>query len=331
MLSRALSVSSPWKSSLSVSSTPSISSPIVRIVRCGTTVRTSQSLCSSPLFPSGNVTKTTTEVSDFLPRTASFFTKKKKTRYRTEFSVRIFSESKAYFSTNGTEMKRFGVLQTGHASPYTENKYGDYGKMFIELLQDERGEGEEWKVFKVLEGEFPSDEDLDNYNGWVITGSRHDAHGTEEWIKKLCETLQELNERKKKILGVCFGHQVLSRALGGETGRSKVGWSVGLKEVVLNPSLEKKTYGKNLPRVIRILGVHQDQVSSVPPTGELLASSPSTPVEMFSVGEHVLGIQGHPEFRKDVIEDLVSTRLQSGIISLQKKHEKVWRVKITTN
>ena len=56
------------------------------------------------------------------------------------------------------------------------------------------------------------------------------------------------------------------------------------------------------------------QVSKVPPLGEILASSPNTPVEIFCVGDTALGIQGHPEFSKDVVEDLLRSRVESGAV-----------------
>lgn len=104
-----------------------------------------------------------------------------------------------------TKTRRFAVLTTGHAAEYCVAKYGGYGSMFITMLSDP---GEEWDEYYVVEGQFPSPEELHKYDGFVVTGSRHDAHGDEEWIAKLCEILQQLHEMKKKSLCVCFGHQV---------------------------------------------------------------------------------------------------------------------------
>lgn len=94
---------------------------------------------------------------------------------------------------------------TGHAAEYTINTYGSYGQMFVKLLSDP---GEIWDEIFVVEGKFPSEEELEKYDGFVITGSRHDAHGDEDWIERLCTVLQRIHEKRKKLLGVCFGHQV---------------------------------------------------------------------------------------------------------------------------
>jgi len=101
--------------------------------------------------------------------------------------------------------RRFAVLTAGHAADYTTKTYGGYGPMFVKMLREP---DEIWDEILVVEGQFPSEEELDKYEGFVITGSRHDAHGHEEWIQKLCSLLQKLHERRRKLLGVCFGHQV---------------------------------------------------------------------------------------------------------------------------
>ncbi|KAJ7547029.1 hypothetical protein O6H91_08G065500 [Diphasiastrum complanatum] len=126
--------------------------------------------------------------------------------------------------------------------------------------------------------------------------------------------LQSLHEKRKKMLGVCFGHQVLSRALGGKTGRTEVGWEIGVKNVTLTDAISSKSYGSGLPRILKVLQSHRDQVLELPPGGELLGSSEKTGIEVFAIGEHVLGIQGHPEYTKDVLLDMIDSRCALGII-----------------
>ncbi|KAF8369332.1 hypothetical protein HHK36_032657 [Tetracentron sinense] len=106
--------------------------------------------------------------------------------------------------------KRFGVLLCAEDSEYVKKKYGGYFGVYVEMLGEE---GEIWDVYKVVGGEFPGEEELGFYDGFVITGSCHDAHGNDVWICKLLNLLKKLDSMKKKVLGFCFGHQILKLAL----------------------------------------------------------------------------------------------------------------------
>ncbi|GJN33954.1 hypothetical protein PR202_gb22585 [Eleusine coracana subsp. coracana] len=66
----------------------------------------------------------------------------------------------------------------------------------------------------------------------------------------------------------------------------------------------------------KITEIHQDEVWEVPAGAEVLASSTKTGVEMFRVGEHLLGIQGHPEYTNDILVSLVDRLLGAGTINV---------------
>ncbi|XP_010246317.1 PREDICTED: gamma-glutamyl peptidase 3-like [Nelumbo nucifera] len=57
------------------------------------------------------------------------------------------------------------------------------------------------------------------------------------------------------------------------------------------------------------------QVTCIPPGALVVASSEKTEVEMFAVGDNVLGIQCHPEFSKDVMMDIINRRLSGNMIT----------------
>ena len=100
---------------------------------------------------------------------------------------------------------RFGILLAGHASEYVRKHYNGIASIFQQFL----GEPDEtWDIFRVIDSEFPCEETLDDYHGFIITGSRHDAHGSEPWVLKLLDLIQLIHAKKKKLLGICFGHQV---------------------------------------------------------------------------------------------------------------------------
>lgn len=201
-----------------------------------------------------------------------------------------------------TNSRKFAILLSGHASEYIRKTYGGVAVLIKNMLSDV---GETWDTFHVVDGEFPSDDDLYKYEGFVVTGSFEDAHGSRPWVLKLCEVVRKAYKMKRKLLGICFGHQVINRALGGKTGRATHGWELGLKKVVLADVMFSKSYAHHLPSSLSILEAHQDEVFEVPPGGEVLASSDKTCIEIFAMGNQVLGVQGHPEFTEDIAFDIL--------------------------
>lgn len=198
--------------------------------------------------------------------------------------------------------RRYAILLAGSATEYVRKVYGGLAYLFQKMLHDP---GETWCVFNLLDNEFPSEEVLHQYEGFVITGSRHDAHGSDPWVLRLCELIRKVHKEKIKLLGICFGHQVISRALGGKTGRSVHGWEVGLRKISVLDALNAKPYALKFPASAIIVEIHQDQVSELPQNAELLALSEKTSAEMYAVGDHVFCIQGHPEFTEDIVMNIL--------------------------
>jgi len=248
-----------------------------------------------------------------------------------------------------TPSRRFALLMAARDSDYVLKKYGGYLHVFVAAFG---GAGEAWDLYRAVDGELPEPGDLGAYDGFVISGSPHDAYGDDLWILRLCALVRELHAMRKRVLGVYFGHQLICRALGGRVGRASAGWDVGVREVAIADAaaalppcrfLDALRERGQLPRRAKITEVHQDeerarsitpafprtplqsadgvlghgeQVWEVPEGAEVLASSDKTGVEMFRVGEHVLGIQGHPEYTKDILLSLVDRLLAAGSITV---------------
>ncbi|KAF8407301.1 hypothetical protein HHK36_006428 [Tetracentron sinense] len=243
--------------------------------------------------------------------------------------------------------KRYALLLAAKDSDYVKKVYGGYFNVFVEAFGEE---GERWDLFRVVEGEFPEINDLQNYHGFVISGSPFDAYGNDLWILRLCFLLQTLDAMEKKVLGICFGHQVLCRALGGKVGRAYSGWDIGLRKVKMVEDLPACSFLdglKEIPPCLSIIECHQDEVRSfvsqflllyvcmqarrgggggcggydqstrvweIPLGAEVIAFSEKTGVEMFAIGDHILGIQGHPEYTKDIMYNLIDRLLKNNSI-----------------
>ncbi|KAF2316974.1 hypothetical protein GH714_009222 [Hevea brasiliensis] len=216
-----------------------------------------------------------------------------------------------------TAEKRYALLLAARDSDYVKKVYGGYFNVFVAAFGEE---GERWDLFRVVDGEFPDMNDLPKYDGFVVSGSPYDAYGNDFWILKLCFLLQTLDAMEIKVLGICFGHQVLCRALGGKVGKAYTGWDIGLRKVRIVKDLSPCNFLSNLseiPASLSIIECHQDEVWEVPLGAEVIAFSDKTGVEMFTIGDHVLGIQGHPEYTKDILYSLIDRLLNSNSIEVE--------------
>ncbi|KAG6486020.1 gamma-glutamyl peptidase 5-like [Zingiber officinale] len=207
--------------------------------------------------------------------------------------------------------RKFAVLLCADDSEYVRKAYGGYFKVFVGLLGEE---GEAWQVYRAAHGELPTAAEADGYDGFVITGSCNDAHGDDPWIEGLVAFLRTLDAKKKKVLGVCFGHQILSRALGGTTGRAKKGWDIGVTCIHPSHTIIKSQASLHIPSHLPVIEFHRDEVWQLPPQAEVLAWSEKTGIEMFRYGNHIMGIQGHPEYDKGILLHLIDRLLQRNLI-----------------
>jgi GMP synthase-like glutamine amidotransferase len=137
-----------------------------------------------------------------------------------------------------------------------------------------------------------------------------------------------LLEQNKKLLGICFGHQLIALCLGAKVGRAPQGWGVGRMSYDWHAAdLPLATEDKRLALLVS----HQDQVLELPQNAVLLASNAHCPVAGYAIGEEVFCVQGHPEFVEDYSAFLLNRRRErlgenlysAGVDSLQHGHDGV--------
>lgn len=77
----------------------------------------------------------------------------------------------------------------------------------------------------------PSRENADNIDGYMITGSASNAYDNIPWINELVEFVGYIlnNPSAPKIVGICFGHQLIARALDDQSVVcNPLGWEVSI-------------------------------------------------------------------------------------------------------
>ena len=190
------------------------------------------------------------------------------------------------------------ILLAGHTNQAMPRRFNDYHDMFTILFQRlPKSEDFRFTTLAVVDGIFPKN--LDDYDGYLISGSAYGVYDDAPFIPRLIDLIQKIHQAKKPIFGVCFGHQIIAHALGGQAQKWDKGWVLGITEVTLTnlPDwVEKKEWIETRGNTINLIHVHQDQVTRLPRGAKLVGIASQCKNAAFIIGDTVFAVQGHPEF-----------------------------------
>ena len=202
-----------------------------------------------------------------------------------------------------------GILKTDAVRPEWVDEFGEYPDMFQRLVLAADSDVS-FSVWDVEEGVRPTPAEIDAVDGFIITGSKSSAYDDKEWIRDLERLVQELHARRKKMVGICFGHQVIARALGGTVAKSDKGWGVGVNiyRVTELPVQGDDEVRGDASGALKLVASHQDQVTVLPPGARNVVFNDHCENAGFVMGGHIFTLQGHPEFSAEYSEAIMAFR-----------------------
>ena len=196
---------------------------------------------------------------------------------------------------------RIGILQVNHdKSEAIGDRFPDDSHRFRDLF-DELDTRFRYRVYMTIGGELP--ETPDEQDGYLITGSPLSAlDDSLPWLAGLMDFIRDCDRDKVPMIGACFGHQAIARALGGRLVKRGGGYNIGVEPhefVEVPPCLE-------MPSAMPAFHMfHEDEVAALPPGCRLMARTAGCNIAGFYKGSHILTLQAHPEFHNDFMSALL--------------------------
>ena len=201
---------------------------------------------------------------------------------------------------------RVAILETGAPPSALVQDFGTYADMTRNLF----GEAHAFQTIPVhLGAALP---EADAFEAYAITGSPAGACDPLPWIAPL-EGFLRAAKGRAKLVGICFGHQILAQALGGRVAKAPRGWGLGLHRYELAGAAP----WLDAPASVTGTASHQDQVVKAPPGSTTLAASAFTPHAMLAYGDDALSFQFHPEFAPAFSRALFTQRRVPGLPQAQ--------------
>lgn len=190
------------------------------------------------------------------------------------------------------------IIKTGTALPAMLDQLGDFHHWFERSL-DEKAPDFQYRVVEVFNYEpLPDPGEVD---GIIITGSPLMLTDREGWMLQLAQWVGGAVQAQVPTLGVCFGHQVLAFALGGEVADNPQGREIGTVPVSLTPPAASDPLFSVLPRSFQVQATHVQSVTRLPEGAVRMASNSMDPNHAFSVSPAAWGVQFHPEFTRETL------------------------------
>lgn len=159
-----------------------------------------------------------------------------------------------------------------------------------------------------LDGTLPPIDELDPSDGIVVTGSAAIVTDREPWSERTAAWIAEVAQTAVPMLGICYGHQLIAHALGGEVANNPRGRQIGTTDITLTQEGKGDPLFAGLGDVLHVPVSHVQSVVALPDGARLLGTTSGDPNHAFAIGDHIWGIQCHPEFDANIVRGYIEER-----------------------
>jgi len=160
---------------------------------------------------------------------------------------------------------------------------------FIDLLQPLNAAAR-FDVYFTSNDQFP--DSIDHYDAILVTGSPCSVHDDHAWIGRLVDLIRAADSKGLRVIGSCFGHQLVARAFGGDVGYNENGWAIGNYEVHIDRAYDWMRPSANTTGLYHF---NQERVTRLPDNAVSFARTDEYADYGYTLGDNIMCFQGHPE------------------------------------
>ncbi|ABA89801.1 glutamine-dependent amidotransferase, class I [Syntrophotalea carbinolica DSM 2380] len=198
-------------------------------------------------------------------------------------------------------MGHIAIIEAGRTFPPMAAQLGDFSDWMAAGLKVDCDRLQVIPAF--TDAALPAPQSL---QGVVISGSHAMVTDACSWMERLADWLVEVVEASVPVLGVCFGHQLLARALGGEVGYHPRGREIGTVGVQLQTGAGNDPLFAGVASTFGAQVFHAQSVTQLPPGAKVLAGNDFEPHHAVAYREYAWGVQFHPEFDARIMRSYIA-------------------------
>ncbi|UQA63300.1 glutamine amidotransferase [Polyangium aurulentum] len=196
--------------------------------------------------------------------------------------------------------KKIMIIKTGEPVPSVLARRGEFADLIAEAI------GHEWlDGYASYDARTDLPPDPNEVAAFIITGSAANVPTREPWMLQTEGYLRDVVSMGVPTFGICFGHQILAQALGGEVRRNPRGREIGtihIERFADDPLFD------GIPDAFYANATHLDTVALLPKNAVPLAKSTLDDHHAIRFTPTCYGVQFHPELDADVMRAYVEHR-----------------------
>jgi GMP synthase (glutamine-hydrolysing) len=193
-------------------------------------------------------------------------------------------------------MKPILILKTGSTFDAMALEFGDFEDWVI------AASGEAPGLFSVADGVQEELPPVKQLSGLIITGSHLMVSDGGPLVELWAQLVREAVAARLPVFGICFGHQLLNYALGGEVGYHPRGLELGQVEIEMAAAAADDPLFSVLPARFQAYATHQQSVLRLAPTALVLGGNSFEAHHAVRFASYVWGVQFHPEFTQPILQ-----------------------------